>query len=279
MAEKKNIKVLFLGDLIGRPGRRWVAENLATWRKTFAADLVIANGENSAAGFGITKKIYDELTGLGIDVITGGNHIWDKKEFLKVIDDCPALVRPANYPPGAPGQGWLTVKLASGQKVTVLNLLGRVFVDDVDCPFRRADEVLEEVRKISPFIIVDIHAEATSEKIALGWYLDGRVSAVLGTHTHVQTADDRVLPAGTAFISDIGMVGPRDSVIGVVKETIIHKFLTRLPERYEPAPGPVLANAVFLEIDGTTGQTVRFERLSEVRELTGGNERETESCG
>lgn len=279
MVEKGNIKVLFLGDLIGRPGRRWVAENLAVWKNTFKPDLVIANGENSAAGFGITKKVYDEILAAGIDVITSGNHIWDKKDIIKVIDDCTALIRPANYPPGVPGQGWLTVALPSGQKVTVLNLLGRVFVDDVDCPFRKADEILDQASQISPYIIIDIHGEATSEKIALGWYLDGRASAVIGTHTHVQTADERILPGGTAYISDVGMVGPYNSVIGVVKETIISRFLTRMPERYEPASGPVLANAVFLEIDGITGQAVKFARLSEVKQLAGDFSREADNRG
>ena len=260
------MRILFIGDIFGRPGRTIVKERLPEVVKNHAIDLVIANGENAAAGFGITPPLAEELFELGIEVLTSGNHIWDKREIVDYFHmangnpHSPArrLLRPANYPAGMPGWG-----LYQGTKddvpYAVLNLQGRVFMISNDDPFRIADQLLKEV--MAKIVLVDVHAEATSEKISMGWYLDGRVTAVVGTHTHVPTADERVLPKGTAYITDVGMTGPYDSVIGIKKELIMEKFLTNMPMRFEPASGDVRLCAVVIDCDAITGKARSIERL------------------
>jgi 2',3'-cyclic-nucleotide 2'-phosphodiesterase len=261
------MKVLFIGDVVGRLGRAAVREMAPRLRKEYGVDTIILNGENSAAGVGITKKICEEYHTYGIDVITSGNHIWDKKEILHNMDDCPCLIRPANYPEGVPGVGFRTYATKDNVKFTVANLIGRVFMPAVDDPFRCADGIIEKVKTESPIILIDFHGEATSEKNALGWYLNGRISALIGTHTHVQTSDERILPGGTAYITDVGMVGARDSVIGVKKEAIIKRFLTSLPERFEPElEGQAIFNALLIDIDNKTGKAKEVKRIFEVLE-------------
>jgi 2',3'-cyclic-nucleotide 2'-phosphodiesterase len=261
------VRILFVGDIFGRPGRTIVRELLPQLVRSHQIDLVIANGENSAGGFGITPGIVDELLDLGISVITTGNHIWDKREIIDYFNNAagenygPAhrLLRPANYPAGTPGWGIFEGETRDGVPYAVMNLQGRVFMTSIDDPFHVADELLRSIR--AKVILVDFHAEATSEKMALGWYLDGRVTAALGTHTHVPTADERVLPGGTAYQTDVGMTGPYDSVIGVTKETIMQRFLTGMPSRFEPATGDVRLAAVVIECDAETGRASRIERL------------------
>src|SRR6201987_1862318 len=256
--------ILFIGDIFGRPGRNIVKDRLAGLVKDHAIDLVIANGENAAAGFGITPPLAEDLFELGIDVITTGNHIWDKREIIDYFRRdgneslSRRLLRPANYPSDMPGWG-----LYQGQKrdvpYAVINLQGRVFMASNDDPFRVADQLLKEIR--AKTVIVDIHAEATSEKMSLGWYLDGRVTAVIGTHTHVPTADERILPKGTAYITDVGMTGPYDSVIGVQKELVVQKFLTNMPARGTPAKGDPRLCAVVIDCDPGTGRASKIERI------------------
>ena len=260
------MRILFIGDIFGRPGRTIVKDRLPGLVKQYVADLIIANGENSAAGFGITPALAEDLFELGIDVITTGNHIWDKREIIDYFhsadgnDHSPArrLLRPANYPSGMPGWG-VYEGSKSGVAYAVINLQGRVFMASNDDPFRAADELLKAIK--AKVIFVDMHAEATSEKIAMGWYLDGRVTAVVGTHTHVPTADERVLPGGTAYITDVGMSGPYDSVIGVQKELVVGKFLNNMPVRFEPATGDVRLCAVVVECDAATGRAKTVERV------------------
>ncbi|MBU1355499.1 MAG: TIGR00282 family metallophosphoesterase [Candidatus Edwardsbacteria bacterium] len=248
------MKILFIGDIIGRPGRQAVEKLLPGLVEEHQIDFVIANGENAAAGFGLTPAVLDNLFALGIDVVTSGNHLWDKRDILPRLKKEPRLLRPANYPPDVPGTCFGVYQDKQGRKVGVFNLLGRVFMPAVDCPFRTADQVIAELKKETDIIILDMHAEATSEKIALGWYLDGRASAVIGTHTHVMTADERVLPQGTAYITDAGMTGGFDSVIGMEKEPIIEKFLTQLPTKFEVAEGDVRFNGVVVEVDEQSGK-------------------------
>jgi len=224
-------------------------------------DLVVANAENSAAGFGVTPDVVKELLGLGVDVLTTGNHVWDKKEALPLLEQEPRLLRPANYPPGLPGCGWGIFHTCAELPVAVVNLEGRVFMSNLDCPFRAADAILAEAHKHTSIILVDFHAETTSEKGAMGAYLDGRVSAVVGTHTHVQTADERILPGGTAFISDAGMTGSRDSVIGIRKELSLERFLTQLPVRYEVAKREPMLCGVLVTVDEATGRATAIERI------------------
>jgi metallophosphoesterase (TIGR00282 family) len=262
------VNILFVGDIFGRPGRTIVRERLPQLVKERGVDLLIANGENAAAGFGITAQITEELLDLGIDVITTGNHVWDKREIIEyfhMADGNPysparRLLRPANYPAGSPGWGVYEGKTRGGVPFAVVNLQGRVFMTNIDDPFRVADQLLERIQ--ARVILVDMHAEATSEKIALGWYLDGRVTAVLGTHTHVPTADERVLPNGTAYQTDVGMTGPYDSVIGVEKDTILQRFLTQMPARFEPAQGNVRLCAALISCDPQTGRAHQIERIS-----------------
>jgi 2',3'-cyclic-nucleotide 2'-phosphodiesterase len=243
------MRVLFIGDIVGSPGRQIVHDRLADIVSQRQIDLVIANGENAASGFGITPRLADELLGMGIDVLTGGNHSWDRKEILDYMPHQPRLLRPGNFPEGTPGFGSFTGRAKNGVKYAVLNLQGRVFLTPIDDPFRKADAELAQLPADVAFVLVDIHAETTSEKIAMGWYLDGRVTAVVGTHTHVTTADERVLPRGTAYITDVGMTGPHGGVIGMDREAIIKRFLDGLPARFEVASGDVQMNCVLIETD------------------------------
>jgi metallophosphoesterase (TIGR00282 family) len=256
------MRVLFIGDIVGAPGRRIVGERLADLIANERLDLVIANGENAASGFGITPRLTDELLGAGIEVLTGGNHIWDRKEILDHIPHQPRLLRPANFPAGNPGRGVYCGTARNGVPYAVLNLQGRVFMASNDCPFRTADRELAALPAGVKVVIVDMHAEATSEKQALGWYLDGRVSAVIGTHTHVATADARILPRGTAFITDVGMTGPHNSVIGMDKAGIIQRFLDGMPARFEVPDGDVQMNTVLLALDPATGHALSIQRQS-----------------
>lgn len=256
------LSVLLIGDVFGEPGRRAVRDLLPRLRREHGIDLVIANVENAAAGFGVTPPIARAFLEGRVDVMTSGNHVWDKKEILEYIGKENLLLRPANYPPGTPGVGSIVVK-AGAHRVAVLNLQGRVFMPSVDCPFRKADEELPRLREETPVIIVDMHAEATSEKQAMGWYLDGRASAVVGTHSHVQTADERILPGGTAYLTDLGMTGPVDSVIGVARELAIQRFLSGLPNRFEPAKGPAALHGAVVRIDPDSGKAVEIRRVRE----------------
>ena len=251
------MRVLCIGDIFAKPGRRALQATLPRLREDFAIDVVIANGENAAGGRGLTVETSDEIFAAGVDFITSGNHIWEQREFVPRLDDEAAILRPYNYPPATPGRG-----VAQDERIAVINLMGRVFMGiDVDDPFRAVDRALDEVSG-AKVVIIDFHAEATSEKVAMGWYLDGRVSAVVGTHTHVPTADARVLPGGTAFVSDLGMTGPRNSVIGMKKEQVLNKFLTQLPGRFTPEEsGPRTFNSVLIDIDETTGTARSIERV------------------
>jgi metallophosphoesterase (TIGR00282 family) len=243
------MRILFIGDIVGSPGRQIVRERLADIVAQRQIDLVIANGENSASGFGITPKIADDLLQNGIDVLTGGNHSWDRKEVLEYMPHQPRLLRPGNFPEGSPGSGACVGTAKNGVKYAVLNLQGRIFLPAIDDPFRKADAELAKLPADVALVLVDMHAETTSEKIAMGWYLDGRVTAVVGTHTHVATADEHVLPQGTAFITDVGMTGPHDGVIGMDRNGIIKRFLDGLPARFDVASGDVQMNCVQIEID------------------------------
>lgn len=255
------LRILFVGDIVGRPGRRIVKACLAEIIRTEMVDLVIANGENSAGGFGISMEVCQELLTAGVDVITLGNHTWDNREITKVLEQERRVVRPANYPDGTPGEGFYIVETARGVLVGVINILGQVFLEPLSCPFQAADYYLNWIKKKTPHIIVDFHAEATSEKLALGWYLDGRVSAVIGTHTHIATADERILPKGTGYITDVGMTGPLNSVLGIDPQLVITKFLTKRPVKFELASGPVQFNGVILELD-ESGLTIAIKRIS-----------------
>ncbi len=256
------VTILFLGDVIGKPGRVVVKELLPKVVGDYSPDVVIANGENLAGGFGITEAIYEEMLALNIDVITTGNHVWDRKEALELFGGGPAdIVRPANYPEGTPGSGWTLFTCASGAVVGVLNLSGRVFMDALDCPFRTAQAAVKEIRKSTPVIFVDMHAETTSEKNALGWYLDGSVSAVVGTHTHVQTSDERVLPGGTAYLTDAGMTGPTESVIGMQREIVINRFLTSRPNRFEVASKGLELQGAVITVSASDGRAKSIERI------------------
>ena len=246
-----------VGDVIGRPGRRAARALLPGLRQEYAIDLIIATGENAAGGIGITTQTADELFESDVDVITSGNHIWAQREIIPTLDSSPAILRPLNYPNGVPGHGYFI----RGEAM-VVNLIGRTFIGNFDCPFRAIDQLLEDLADNKPpVIIVDFHAEATSEKVAMGWYLDGRVSAVLGTHTHVGTVDARLLPKGTAHITDVGMTGPLDSVIGDDVNTVLTRFLTQLPYRISVGKGSVILNSVLVEIEETTGRAKHIKRI------------------
>ena len=255
------MRVLFIGDIIGEPGRKMVRANMRGLMETHRPDLVIANGENAAGGFGITSEIAEELFSLGIHVLTSGNHVWDKKEIEAYLTKQDRLIRPANYPDGNPGFGSVVISTAGAGKAAVLNLEGRVFMSNLEDPFRVAEREIARLKKETQVVIIDFHAEATSEKIALAWHVDGKASAVIGTHTHVQTADERVLTGGTAFITDAGMTGPTDSVIGVKKEQAIARFLYQTPHRFELPKGPVHLCAVLIDIDSKTGKANAIERI------------------
>lgn len=254
------LRILHIADIMGEPGRKAVIRLVPRIIRDREVGFVIGNGENAAGGFGITKGVAHDLFHAGVDVLTGGNHMWDRKEILDFIDDEARLLRPANYPGGVPGRG-SGVFSASGLRIGVMNLLGRVFIKEVECPFAAADRELRVLNEETAIVVVDLHAEATSEKMAMGWHLDGRVSAVLGTHTHIQTADERILPQGTAFISDVGMTGPFDSIIGIQKELALKRFLTQLPVRFSPAKNDVHLNAVLVDVDAETGRALAIERL------------------
>ncbi len=261
------MRILFIGDLVGKPGRQYLQDYLPELKKQLKPDLVIANGENTAGGAGITEKAFHEIRKYGVDLITGGNHIWDQKDVLNFIDIEERMLRPANYPvETTPGRGSLLLRVNNGKhKVAVINLMGRVFMQAVDCPFRAADREIEALKDQTKIILVDFHAEATSEKQAMGWYLNGRVSAVIGTHSHVQTADERILTKGTAYITDVGMVGLYDSVLGVDRHEPVQMFLTNLPQRFSISKGRVLFNAVLIEVDNINGRSKTIERISALK--------------
>jgi metallophosphoesterase (TIGR00282 family) len=255
------VKLLFIGDIVGRAGRRTLVEHLDRLIDHHYVDLVVANGENGAAGHGLTASVLKEIFAAGVDVVTSGNHIWDKKEIMPILDRESRLLRPANYPPGLPGVGSGVYETAAGIKVGVMNLEGRVFMKNLDCPFRAADSLIEELRRETPLIFVDFHAEATSEKQAMGFYLDGRVSAVIGTHTHVQTADDRILAGGTGYLTDVGMSGSQDAIIGNEKKAAMERFLTQLPVRLEVAKKDPLLCGVLLTLNEKSGCCEAIERI------------------
>jgi hypothetical protein len=256
------VRILFVGDITGRPGRICLGAYLSeTRKKGLSYDFVIANVENAAGGFGLTKEISQKISSYGVDCQTSGNHIWDKKEIHSYFEAEPRLLRPANYPPGAPGLGYNIYEAGNGENVAVINLQGRIFMWDIDCPFRTADKIIAEVSQRARVIIVDFHAEASSEKQAMGWYLNGRVSAVLGTHTHVQTADEKILPGGTAFITDVGMTGPYASVIGVQVQDALYRIMTGLPNRFNLASGDIKMAAVAVDVDAATGKANAIERI------------------
>jgi metallophosphoesterase (TIGR00282 family) len=256
------MKLLFIGDIVGRPGRELLRKGLRQLVDHHGADLVIANVENAAAGFGITKDIGDTFLEWGVDVMTTGNHVWDKKEALDYIAAERRLLRPANYPPGVPGRGAYLAQTRDGRAVGVVNVMGRVFMTPLDDPFQIVLREIEAMRSRTKVIVVDFHAEATSEKVAMGWHLDGKASLVVGTHTHVQTADERVLPNGTAFITDAGMTGPHDSIIGMETDPSLARFLTAMPSRFEPATGNPRLNGVAVDVDDKTGRALAITRLS-----------------
>ncbi len=256
------MRLLFIGDIVGRPGRDLVQRGLGALVDEHRIDLVIANAENAAAGFGITREIGDQILGWGVDVMTSGNHIWDKKEAIDYIGAEPRLLRPANFPAGVPGNGTYLARTEDGRSAGVINVMGRVFMLAIDDPFAVVVREIDKLRERARVIFVDFHAEATSEKIAMGWHLDGKVTAVIGTHTHVQTADDRILPKGTAYLTDVGMTGPHDSVIGVEIAPVLGKFLNGMPARFETATGNPRLNAVVIEADEKTGLALDIERLS-----------------
>jgi len=256
----KPLTILVVGDVFGEPGRAALLGLLPRLKREHEVDCTIVNVENAAAGFGVTPQIARSFLDGGVDVMTSGNHIWDRKEIIEYIVKENLLLRPANYPAGTPGVGSVVVK-AGPHKVAVLNLMGRVFLPTIDCPFRKADEEMARLREETAIIVVDMHGEATSEKQAMGWYLDGRASAVLGTHSHVQTADERILPGGTAYITDLGMTGPVDSVIGVARELAIQRFLSQMPNRFEPAKGPTALHGALVRIDAESGKALEIRRI------------------
>ncbi len=256
------VRILFIGDIVGRPGRDLVKRGLPGLVEHHSIDVVIANAENAAAGFGITREIGDQLLDWGVDVMTSGNHVWDKKEALDYIGTESRLLRPANYPAGVPGNGSYLARTKDGQTIGVINVMGRVFMQNIDDPFAIVLREIEKLRDRTRTIFVDFHAEATSEKIAMGWHLDGRVTAVIGTHTHVQTADERILPKGTGYLTDVGMTGPHDSVIGVEIEPALGRFLNALPARFETATGNPRLNAVVIESDPQSGRATDIDRIS-----------------
>ena len=257
------MKILLIGDIVGRPGRVAVERFVVPLREERGIDLVIANCENAAGGAGITPSVADELFRVGVDVLTSGNHVWKKREAFELLKLDHRVIRPANYPDGAPGMGSTVVETLDGRKVGVLNLMGRVFMEALDCPFRTAERELARLKLVTPIIIVDMHAEATSEKVAMGWFLDGQVSCVFGTHTHIPTADERVLPKGTGFITDVGMTGPYDSVIGRRVDQILERFLSNIPTRSEVAEHNIQLRGLLVEVHPTSGKALALERITQ----------------
>jgi 2',3'-cyclic-nucleotide 2'-phosphodiesterase len=256
------MRIFFIGDIFGKPGRRLVQEKLTGLLREYRIDFCIANAENAAAGFGVTPQIADDLLKAGIDVLTSGNHIWDKRAAVPYMAEQPRLLRPHNYPKGVPGTGIYIGESKTGVRIGVLNLQGRVFMAPIDCPFTVGLEAVEQIRKETSIILVDFHAEATSEKQALGWYLDGRVSAVMGTHTHVLTADERLLPRGTAYMTDLGMTGPHDSIIGSEQRLALDRFLLQTPNHLEPASGNLRITGAVVEVDETSGRALSIKRIN-----------------
>lgn len=258
------MNILFIGDIIGRPGRELLRKGLTRLVERHDVDFVIANAENSAAGFGVTRDIGDAILDYGVDVMTSGNHVWDKKEVFDYIPTQPKLLRPANYPAGAnvPGRGSYVAQTRDGRAVGVINVMGRVFMTPIDDPFAVVLKEIEAIRARTKVIVVDFHAEATSEKVAMGWHLDGKVTLVVGTHTHVQTADERILPNGTAYLTDAGMTGPHDSIIGMEREPSLARFLTGLSSRFEPATGNPRLNGILVRADDQTGRATAVTRIS-----------------
>jgi metallophosphoesterase (TIGR00282 family) len=257
------MKILFLGDVVGKPGRLAVRSVLPRLITEEGLAFVVANCENVAGGVGVDARTAAELYEAGVDVLTSGNHVWRHREIAEYIEQQPSLLRPANFPPGVPGRGWVLRETAAGHRVAVVNLIGRVFMDSVDCPFQSAEHLIAEVAKHTPIVVVDMHGEATSEKSAMGWMLAGRVTAVLGSHTHVQTADERILPGGTAYLTDAGMCGPIDSIIGVRREQVIARFLTHMPTKFDVAGGPAIVQGAIVEIDPGSGRAVGIRRVQE----------------
>jgi metallophosphoesterase (TIGR00282 family) len=254
------MRILFIGDVVGSPGRQMIQDYISKLKKKYAPTLTIINGENAANGKGITEKIYRGFLESGAQAVTLGNHAWDNRDVFTFIDDAKYLVRPANFPEGTPGKGMIFVN-SNGTEVAIVNLQGRTFLPAIDCPFKKVDELIEEARKRTPIIFIDFHAEATSEKQAIGWYVDGRATAVVGTHTHVQTADNRILPNGTAYITDVGMTGPYDGILGVQREAVLKRFLTSLPVRFEVAEGRTQLSAVIIDVDPNTGKANAINRI------------------
>lgn len=248
----QEVNILFIGDVVGRPGRELLLSELPGLQSYYQAELVVVNGENLAGGVGLTPPLARELLDNGVDVLTSGNHIWDKREIIDYMSLEPRILRPANYPPGAPGRGWTVVEGRNSVPVAVGNLSGRLFMEPLDCPFQAAERWLSQ-GDMPPLVVVDVHAEATSEKQALGWYMDGRVTAVIGTHTHVQTSDARLLDHGTGYLTDVGMTGPRDGILGVQREAVIRRFEQRLPERFKVASGPSVVEGVAIAADPVSG--------------------------
>lgn len=257
------MKILFIGDIVGNPGRRVINQKLRDLKREFNYDVCIANAENAANGNGITYYIANELYNAGVDAITLGNHTWAKREAMNFLDVEKRIVRPANYPDGSPGNGSTIINIKD-KKIAIINVMGRVFMDNLNCPFRSVEKEIEYVQDFTNLIVVDFHAEATSEKNALKWFLNGKVSLLVGTHTHVQTADERVLNHGTAYITDVGMTGPSDGVIGIDKNIIIKKFLTLMPARYEVAKGKVQLNAILCEVNCETGKAISINRINRI---------------
>jgi metallophosphoesterase (TIGR00282 family) len=259
---RSNVRILFVGDIFGKPGRDIARRAIPALVEQRSIDLVIANVENSAAGFGVTGDIADTILSYGVDVMTTGNHVWDKKEVLEYFPGHPKLLRPANFPAGAPGRGRYLGQTRTGEPVGVVNVMGRIFMQPLDDPFAVVVQEIEALRAKTRVILVDFHAEATSEKIAMGWHLDGRATAVLGTHTHVQTADERILPKGTACLTDAGMTGPHESIIGVTVDAALGRFVTGMPAKFEAANGPARLNAVVITADRATGRATGIERVN-----------------
>ncbi|MDQ0214709.1 metallophosphoesterase (TIGR00282 family) [Oikeobacillus pervagus] len=255
------MKILFIGDVVGSLGREMVSEYLPKLKKQYQPDVTIVNGENAAAGRGITEKIYRQFLQDGANIVTLGNHAWDNREIFEFIDKAKFLVRPANFPEGTPGAGMIMTKVM-GYEIAVINVQGRTFMPPLDCPFETVKQLVEKAREHTPYIFVDFHAEATSEKQAMGWFLDGKVSAVVGTHTHVQTADQRILPNGTAYLTDVGMTGPYDGILGMAREGVLKKFLTSLPVRFEvPKSGRKILSGCLVELQNKTGKAVKIDRI------------------
>ena len=255
------MNILFIADIVARPGRWAVSQVLPDFKKVYQVDFTIANVENAAGGFGLTKEIAKKIHSYGVDCLTSGNHIWDRKDIYPYLNEDERILRPANYPPDAPGRGAGIFETIEEHKIAVLNIQGRVYIKEIDCPFRVAEEEIKRLKEETNIIIVDLHAEATSEKIALGWYMDGKVSAVLGSHTHVQTADEIILPAGSAYITDVGMTGAHDSVIGINKEDALSRFLLQIPHRFTPAKKDIKFCGALVKIDAETGKAIKIEKI------------------